>query len=73
MEVAALALDRPAEKAPEAWGSMVKLAMAAALQSIPGVSELASGVNLSSRSPANLTKAVDHLVAGGERCAQFPS
>ena len=72
-EQAALAFDHQPEKVPVVSGSRVGPAMAAGLKWIQGVSEPAWGVNLSSRSPANLTKVVDHLGEGGERCAQFPS
>ena len=73
MEEAALALDRQPERVPVALGSPTALVRGAVSKWIQEVSEPAWGANLSSPSPANLTKAVDHLVEEAERCAQFPS
>jgi hypothetical protein len=72
-EQAVLAVDHHPEKVPAVSESLEKPAMAAALQWIQGVFEPVWAADLSSQFPANLTKAVDHLVEGGERCAQFPS
>ena len=72
-EQAALAVDHQPEKVPVVSESVVKPAMAAALKWIQAVSAPVWEADLSSQSPANLTKEVVHLVAGGERCAQFPS
>ena len=68
-----LVVDHQPEKVPAVSESLGKPAMAAALKWIPGVFEPVWGADLSSQFPANLTRAVDHLVEGGERCAQFPS
>jgi len=72
-EQAALAVDHQPEKVPVVSELVVKPAMAAALKWIQAVSAPVWEADLSSQSPANLTKEVVHLVAGGERCAQFPS